>query len=207
VWTPNKRTTVDVGYYDRFYGSGPSLDVTYRRKRNVFTASYSKDLTDARTLRSERGLDDEDPFGNPIDPVADDPPFALNDDGQLVDERYSFSWSRQGKRTTLTWRGDHSTQQPQSSRDEAVFVSSRLQMTRRLTSKLSFDSNVRWEHQEDEDNDEFETWRFSVGLSRPIWSRSNVSLRYIYTDRDSDISDDSYKENLVIMTYTINFLN
>ena len=205
TWTPNKRTTIDIGYGERFFGNTPTVDISYRRKKSIFTASYVKELTDARTLRSEQGIFDEDPLGNPIDPTTGDPIFAHPDDGQIVDERISFSWSRQGKRTTLTWSGDHSTQQPQSSRDEVVFISSSLELSRRLTSKLSFDTSVGWENQENELDEEFETWRFNMGLSRPLGSKSNISLRYTYTERDSDLPDDGYEENRVILNYRINF--
>jgi len=205
TWTPNKRTTIDIGYGERFFGNNPTVDISYRRKKSVFTASYVKELTDARTLRSEQGIFDEDPFGNPIDPLTGDPVFVFPDDGQIVDERVSFSWSRQGKRTTLTWSGDHSVQEPQSSSEEVVFISSSLALSRSLTSKLSFDTSVDWENQENELDEEFETWRFNMGLSRPLGSKSNISLRYTYTDRDSDLPDDGYKENRVILNYRINF--
>jgi len=219
TWTPNKRATIDIGYGERFFGSTPSVDISYRRKRSVFTASYLKELTDARTLRSEQGIFDEDPFGNPIDPLTGDPAFVFPDEGQIVDERISFSLSRpgkgnsfindlrsrQGKRTTLTWSGDHSVQEPQNSREEVVFISSSLELSRSLTSKLSFDASVDWENQENELDEEFETWRFNAGLSRPLGSKSNISLRYTYTDRDSDLPDDGYEENRVILNYKINF--
>ena len=205
TWTPNKRTTFDIGYGERFFGDTPTVDISYRRKKSVFTASYSKELTDARTLRSQEGIFDEDLFGNPIDPVTGDLIFTFPDDGQTIDERMSFSWALQGKRSTIAWSGDHSTQQPQSSRDEVVFVSSNIKLTRRLSSKLSFDTSVDWENQENELDEEFETWRFNMGLSRPLGSKSNVSFRYTYTDRDSDLPDDGYEENRVILNYRINF--
>ncbi|OUS11270.1 hypothetical protein A9Q89_09515 [Gammaproteobacteria bacterium 53_120_T64] len=205
TWTPNKRTTVDIGYGERFFGNTPTVDISYRRKKSVFSASYTKELTDARTLRSEEGLFGTDPFGNPIDPVSSEPVFSLADDGQIVDERVSFSWARQGKRSTLTWRGEHSIQQPQTSREEVVFISSSIELTRRLTSKLSFDTSIDWENQEDELDKEFETWRLHMGLSRPLGSKSNVSLRYTYTDRDSDLPDDGYEESRIILNYRITF--
>ncbi|MBV1929727.1 MAG: TIGR03016 family PEP-CTERM system-associated outer membrane protein [Gammaproteobacteria bacterium] len=205
TWTPNKRTTVDIGYGERFFGNTPTVDISYRRKKSVFTASYIKELTDARTLRGQNTFFDEDAFGNPIDPITGDPTFISPDEGQIVDERVSFSWFRQGKRTTLTWSGDHSVQEPQSSRDELVFISSRIELSRRLTSKLSFDTSVDWENQENELDEEFETWRFNMGLSRPLGSKSEMSLRYTYTDRDSDLPDDGYEETRVILNYRINF--
>ena len=205
IWTPNKRTTVNIGYGERFFGDTPSVDITYRRKKSVFTASYSKVLTDARSLRSRQGLFAVDLFGNPIDPVTGDPIFAFPDDGQIVDERISFSWARQGKRTTLTWSGDHSIQEPQNSRNDVIFITSRLELNRRLSSKLSLNSGVSWESQENEVNEEFETMRFNMSLSRSVGSKSNVSLRYTYTDRDSDLPNDGYEENRLILNYRINF--
>lgn len=204
IWTPNKRTSVDIGYGERFFGSTPSVDITYRKKKNVFTLGYKKELTDARTLRRQRGLFDEDLFGNPIDPTTAEPIFVFPGEGQIVDERVSFSWSRQGKRTTLTWRGDHSTQNPQNSLNEVIFVSSSIDLSRRLTSKLSFDTGVDWEDQTNESDAEFQTWRFNMGLSRAIGSKSNVNLRYTYTDRGSDFPGDGYEENRLIVNYRIN---
>ena len=205
VWTPNKRTSVDIGYGERFFGNAPTVDISYRHKKSVLTASYQKTLTDSRSLRSEQGIVDEDLFGNPIDPVTGEPIFIIANDGQLVDERISFSWSRQGKRTTLTWSGDHSVQEPQDSRDEVVFMSSRLDLSRQLTSRLSFDAGVDWENQENELNEEFETWRYNVGFSSSLGSKSNISLRYTYTDRSSDLPDDGYEENRLVLNYRINF--
>ena len=205
VWTPNKRTTVNIGYGERFFGDVPTVDISHRWKKSVFTASYTKDLTEARDLRNEQSIYDEDVFGNPIDPTSNDPAFVTDNEGAVVDERISFSWSRQGRRTTLTWRGDHSTQEPQDTLAEEVFISSSIELSRRLTSKLSFDTSVDWESQENELDEEFETWRFNMGLSRPLGSKSNVSLRYTYTDRDSDLLDDGYEENRVILNYRINF--
>ena len=86
-----------------------------------------------------------------------------------------------------------------------MFISSSLALSRRLSSKLSFDTSVDWENQENELDEEFETWRFNIGLSRPLGSKSNVSLRYTYTDRDSDLPGDGYEENRVIANYRINF--
>jgi len=206
VWTPNKRTTVDIGYGERFFGDVPTVDITHRWKKSIFTASYTKDLAEARDLRSEQSVFDQDLFGNPIDLTSYDPAFATDNEGAVVDERISFSWSRQGKRTTLTWRGDHSTQVPQNTLGEEVFITSNLELTRSLTSKLSFDTSVDWESQENEFDEEFETWRFNLGLSRSLSSKSNVSLRYTYTDRDSDLPDDVYKENLIVLNWRTSLL-
>ena len=205
VWTPNKRTTVNIGYGERFFGDVPTVDISHRWKRSVFTASYKKDLTEARALRTQQGVFNEDVFDNPIDPTSDDPAFITDSEGAVVDERISFSWSRQGKRTRITWRGDHSTQEPQASLTEEVFISSSLELSRRLTSRLSFDTSVDWENQENERDEEFETWRFNIGLNRPLGSKSNVSLRYTYTDRDSDVPEDGYEENRLILNYRISF--
>jgi hypothetical protein len=205
VWTPNKRTTVDIGYGDRFFGETPTVDISYRRKRSVFTLNYRKELTDARTLRSERSLEDEDPFGELVDPIEDDPIFIFPDEGQIVDERISFSWSRKGKRTTLTLDGDYSMQEGQSTEGDVVFMTSSLDLSRRLSSRLSVDTSVDWENQENAANDEFETWRFNIGLNRSLGSKSNVRLLYTYSDRESDVPGDNYKENRVILTYRISF--
>ena len=205
VWTPNKRTTVDIGYGERFFGDTPTVDISYRRKRSVFTAKYRKVLTDARSLRSERGLFDEDAFGEPIDPVSEDTIFIFPDEGQIADERISFSWSRRGKRTTLSWRGDHSTQEAQNSVNDVVFITSGLDLDRRLSSKLSIDTSLDWERQESALDEEFETWRFNMGLSHSLGGKSNVRLRYTHTDRESDVPGDNYKENRVILTYRISF--
>ena len=211
VWTPNKRTSVNVGYGKRFFGGFPTLDVSYRRKRNVLTASYSKVLTDARTLRLQQIVfEDTDPFGNPVDPITGEPipvslVFVLPTDSQIVDERFKASWAIQGKRTTVTLKQEHSIQQTQDSREDTEYVTSSLSLSRTLSSKLSFDSSIHRSNQTNELNDDFNTWRFQMALNRRLGAKSNVRLGYTHADRDSDLVDDDYAENQINMTYRITF--
>ena len=47
---------------------------------------------------------------------------------------------------------------------------------------------------------DIETWRFRLGIQRPINKNTDLSLDYLYTDRRSDIAADEYTENRVTLT-------
>ena len=51
LWTPNSRIEVGAGYGERFFGSTPRANVSYRHKRSTVTASYTRTLSVPRNLR------------------------------------------------------------------------------------------------------------------------------------------------------------
>lgn len=75
VWTPSKRTNLELGFGKRYFGNDWKLDFRHQIRRFVWTANYSEQVTDARQQQLERELLPlTDAFGNEIEnPEVADP--------------------------------------------------------------------------------------------------------------------------------------
>ncbi|MBK9469987.1 MAG: TIGR03016 family PEP-CTERM system-associated outer membrane protein [Gammaproteobacteria bacterium] len=102
VWTPSPRTSLNVGYGDRYFDNAPRLDFSHRSKRVTLRASYDRTLTTTRDLRArELDFGPDNPFGLPFDPGTGQPiPVSENrgflDSGSVIDERFDASVAVQG---------------------------------------------------------------------------------------------------------------
>jgi uncharacterized protein (PEP-CTERM system associated) len=211
IWTPSPRTSLDIGYGERFFGSTPSLDFTHRSRRSTIKLGYSRVLTDNRSLIQAQVL--RDPFGNIItDPSAvTNYPFVYIDnltiinDSVLVDERLDASYTLKGKRSTLRVTADHSKQIYQ----DLLFDGGQKLMgvkaffNRTLDEKTNANTDISWRRSESFLGEEADTISFGVGLKRELGSKTNLSLNYRHTDRDSDLAGDSYDENRVTVALDI----
>ena len=63
-WTPNPRTSVEVGTGDRFFGNTPRVSISHRHKRSNFSADYAKTLTYSRDIRTLDAGGEFDQVGN-----------------------------------------------------------------------------------------------------------------------------------------------
>ena len=215
IWTPNTRTSLDIGYGDRFFGSTPSFNFQHRSRRSVITASYSRDLTDANRVLSEQdvfevtdALDEPIPVDERItgDPQSVSPIQTRLDDSQIVDERFIVAYSLIGRRTTLTLNGNYSKQTPQDSQGDDKFQRYGITLSRQLSRVMSADTSVNWHREEeDEENSSSNTWYFRMGLSRELNPKSSLRLAYTHADRDSDQVDDSYEENRIDFSIRVDF--
>ena len=211
-YTPNPRTSIDIGFGDRFFGSTPSLTIQRRHRRSRFSVSYSRELTDTNTLLSSQDVFQEsDPFGQPFNPVTGDPQPITTDltrlsDSVIVDERVRATYSLQGRRTTLTLSGDHSKQEAQDTQEEIQLMGSGISLNRRLTKLMSSNLSFDWRREKDEDDFDTDTWRFRVNLSRELSPGSNLRFGYSHIKRDSDLPDEDYDENRLTLTLNIDLL-
>jgi uncharacterized protein (PEP-CTERM system associated) len=211
VWTPTTRTSLNVGYGDRYFDNTPRFDFSHRSKRTTIRASYDRTLTTTRDLRArELDFGQDNPFGLPFDPSTGQPiPISENrgflDSGSVIDERLQASIALQGRVTTLTLRGQRSEQTREDNSDEGTFDDLNLDLSRALSSKLSLSLGARWEGDEDPDGLTADTMRYYLGLSRQLGLRTSMSFNYQYSDRDSERVDDDYTENRVSlnMTFTL----
>lgn len=187
-WTPNPRTSVRIGYGDRYFGSTPTLDLTYRRRKSTLTASYSKVLTDANTQLRALALD---PVTGRVFPVA-----VLNKD-VFVDERFTGTYSLSGKRTTLTLSGTHSRQVYENSPDRSELTKLGVSVSRTLSGRVSTNAGLDWYQQDKSASPSAQTWQAKVGMSVKVGDKTSLNLNYSYNKRDDDNPGDSYTENRV----------
>jgi uncharacterized protein (PEP-CTERM system associated) len=209
IWTPNPRNSVDFGYGRRFFGSTPSLAFTHRSRRSSFKVGYSRTLTDFRAVFLEQRLFTftDSVTGAPlIDPATGQPITVLFGvptlgDSTLVYEHLDASYTLQGKRSTLTIGADQSKQIYQDILDgEQKFLGVRVALDRTLDEKTSAHANVRWQHSEAVSGEEADIATLGVGVSRKLGPRTNLRLDYQRTERDSDVADDSFDENKVMLS-------
>lgn len=195
-WTPNSRTSIEIGTGDRFFGSTPRFSISHRHRRSVFTADYAKTLSYSRNIRT---LDGSPPgVGEPGQPttIATSP---------ILDERFTLGYSYDGRRSSLNIAASHSDQTRTEDGRNSVFKHISLNLNRSLSQKLSVTGGLSWNETEPfEENSEFishsETWQAFLTASRPLSSNSNLTVRYQYTDRQSEFALNEYTENRISVT-------
>lgn len=186
TWTPNPRTSLRIGYGGRYFGSTPTLDLSYKSRRSTIKVGYSRIVTDANR---ELATLETDPITGQVFPVA-----VLNND-VFVDERVTASYSLKGKRTNLTLSGTRSKQDYQNSPQNSELMQLGLNLSRSLSGRVSANAGMSWNQQDRAANDSAETWRANLGMSIKLGQRASVNLNYTYNQRDSDQALDDYEEN------------
>jgi uncharacterized protein (PEP-CTERM system associated) len=213
-WTPTSRTTVDAGVGDRFFGSNPRFSIKHSHKRSAFSASYAKDLTYDRDIRT---LDDSPPLnpGFPSPPEVD-PGLTTVTNSPILDERYTLAYSFQGLRTRFGVSAFQSEQTREgdslSAFSKATYTGVSVNANRPLSPEISLNGRISWNEQEPENSNSntpgrfssnAETWIASVGLAHRLGQRTTLGLNYQYTDRQSDSAIDEYTENRITLDLKI----
>lgn len=196
-WAPNMRSSVDLGYGERFFGPTPRAAVEYRHKRQSFRLNYSRDLQLPRDIRAAGNQNPDDPLnsspglpGEPL-PGASDPTFL----GQrpVLNESFTLGYRFTARRTTLSISTRDSQQTRTLDGGEGSFRSVNLSASRTLGPRHTLDSTLSWSQNEGNlgvsstttPQQELETWRASLGLQRRLAADTTLVLRYTYTDQDS----------------------
>jgi len=211
-WTPNSRTTVDLGFGDRFFGTTPRTTISHEYRRSTFSASYSRDLTYDRNIRSVG----RDPFFNnnqlrPLDPLTGLPLDIGGNQSSvstspIIDERFTLGYTYKFRRGALRIDASHSEQTRTEDEGDQSFQSYSLSFDRSLTRSLSFNAALRFSKNDAiRGRDSFgitdnELVTFDIGLSRPINSNVDVRFDYQYTTRRADVSSNEYDENRMTLT-------
>jgi Outer membrane protein beta-barrel domain len=209
-WTPNARTTVEAGTGDRFFGATPRFSINYRHKRSALSASYNKDITYSRDIRT---LGDSSPAGN----------ATTLTNSPILDERFTLGYVFQGRSSGLRINASYSDQTRQDGQsigaedlsfEESTFQSVSVSVNRNLSRQLSLSAGASWDKREPKDSGsdtffESETWRANFGVQRSLGENTSLSLDYQYTDRQSgDRSQsgsvfDEYTENRFTLTLRV----
>ncbi len=212
VWQPNARTSIDAGYGDRFFGAAPRFSARYRHKRSVVQISYARDLTYDRNLRTlQDPLPSENAFGQQIDPSSGQP-LALGDtpttvsNSPILDERFTLSYAFQGRRSGLQISASHSDQTRTEDGRDSTFSNVSISGDRALAQNLNVFTSVSYGEQVGDvlggqQIADSQTYRFSFGFNRSFNQNINAILRYDWTDRQSEILGDAYRENRLTLNF------
>ncbi|MEM6579646.1 MAG: TIGR03016 family PEP-CTERM system-associated outer membrane protein [Pseudomonadota bacterium] len=216
-WTPNSRIEVNAGIGERFFGNNPRFSMIYRHKRSAFTASYAKTLTYSRDIRTEPEAPEVNPDFPPPPNIGQDVTTITNN--PILDERFTLGYSFQGRLTSFGISAFQSEQiqEEQSAVNtlrDAIYRGVVLSGSRSLSNLTSLNALIGWSEVEPKEDsgggnvplqDESETWRGSLGLNHRLGLRTSIGVRYTYTDRQSELGFNSYKENRVTLTLRVSF--
>jgi len=210
LWEPSKRTSFDVGYGDRFFGSTPRFKFSHKTRRTTFSSSYSRSLTDTRSERANTDIfsDEEQEAIEFLEQIFNQPLFLTNnatfrDQGIFINERFESSLALKGKRTTATFYLRESKQIREDVDEDGVFTSYGLRVERDLSSRHTFSSRLSRDERKDQAGLTSDTLRFYVSLKRKLGTRTAVTIDYSFSDRDSERVDDNYKENRISLNFSI----
>jgi hypothetical protein len=208
-WTPNVRTTIEVGTGDRFFGNTPRFSISHRHKRSQFSASYLKEITYDRNIRTQGSGDDFAPIGDPTS-LSNSP---------ILDERFTMDYSYDGRRTSLRVAASYSDQTREDvGQDiiggedqifrESTYKDISVSLSRSLSRSFSVSGSLRWSEDEPKDErsdfiQQSESWQANLGAQRQLSTNTSVSLDYQYTDRQSDSAFNEYQENRFTLTLRI----
>lgn len=213
-WQPNTRVRVSAGTGERFFGSTPRFDMTYRHKRSELVASYGISVTFPQNVR----VDDGDLLGDALTPpqAPGAPVGSLGTptfigQGAIELEEFRLRHSFTGRRTVLTVALTDSLQTQFSTGAQGRFKSAIVGMSRQLGRKLSSDLQLSWRNNEGDGfgvgflANDLESWGASLGVSRTLGNRTFLTLRYSYTDQTSEQDFNQFTENRIGFTIRHDF--
>jgi len=104
TWTPSERTTLNVGYSERSFGSGPTLSLDHTVRNSLFTANYNRSISTSEvTLGALTSFND----GQTTDfvPVGNDGLFDVNgvsvNLAPFIEDRFQLGYKLAGRRSDL----------------------------------------------------------------------------------------------------------
>lgn len=180
LYTPNSRISLAAGIGDRFFGSAPRFDVSWRQRRSVFIAKYSRDLNFSRNLRGSGGTDSQ------IIEVGDDGKVGFGSQlggfgtptsvarSPVVDERFTLGYTFTGRRHSIDVQGSSSKQRRTDIDDDSTFSSASVRVSRQLGRFSDAFIRLGWDKREADDRgqdlltNDSETWRGSLGYTKAL---------------------------------------
>lgn len=211
TWTPNARTSLKLGTGYRYFGWTPVLEFSHKRKRSVWTASYTRDITSARNARGQLNVFEfENAFGEPVVPETGDtlnvpvgqaPPTSST----YISNNFQTGYTLQTRRSTVGASIRYELREYEGSLQDEASASTTLYWTRRLTGLTSTNVSLGWDRIERRDTladslvDEQNDFNLDLGLSRQLSVRTNVVLRYGF------LNSDDYTENIITIGLRTNW--
>ncbi len=204
TWTPNPRTEVDVAYGHRYFGNNLYFDIKYRQRKSVITASLTHEPSSAREEATrQQTFQPNDAFGNfVVDPATGQQIFIEPGAPSLGREVYilsalNFDYDlKVGRRDTVGFNMYYRIRDYEiSTRDERT-AGFGARWTHNLAANTTSNLNFRWgqsRYEQDELDDQ--TWRLTLGVTRDLSLKSDVSLILSHINRDAELSSLGYTEN------------
>ncbi len=212
-WTPSPRTSVKMGYGDRFFGDSHRLSIEHSHRRSQFNLSYNKSVTSSRELREQDvfiPLVDAD--GNQLS-VDGLPVFLASTETTLtrspiLEERFQASYRLAGRRTTVGFNVSVSDQSRLEDELNSRFITYDINAGRNLARNVNLNGRISFEEQQADKasilGNNSDTWRYNLGLSKGLGVNTNLAVNFTHTNRESEDGGEVYKENRIVVSLTMN---
>ncbi len=208
TWDPSRRTRLEAGYGDAFFGNFVSFSLSHRSRRTIWELRLAEDVSTTGQDQLARGLwSRTDEFGEPIvDPLDGTPVRNPTDTASLTDEvfvkrRFDGSVALKGRRSDLTLQGFNENREFQrSGQTESVYGIS-VDVSRNLSRKSKVGFGGRWQETDFRDGLREDTrWEGSARMTRQFGRNLQGSIEYRYTEESSNEPAAEFSENRVMAT-------
>ena len=211
TWTPNPRVVMKLAYVDRFTGGDWDMDLKYRHRRSVLTASYSTSVTNSRRQQlDDISLISTDINGDTV--FIGDQELLINQlqptlaNENIVQSQFKLAYEYISRLTTVKFNTTYSERDYQTSLSSTENLDSKVSLSRKLTSLTSLNTSVNWVNQKDVTTlSEQELVRVKLGVSTELGKQSEVSLDFQRAENEDSSGANDYDENRVTASLAMTF--
>ncbi len=212
IWTPSRRTTLQAGYGDRFFGDVFFFSLSHRSRRTVWSAGFEEDIALTRQVQIEEVLVPlEDPFGERIEDPVSGADIRLPIDQAtpttepFIRRRLDASVAVRGRRTHLVVRGFREKRDFEQTGDDELVFGADASLRRRLSRHTTFRIFGTWQESDLRGDFERTRWEGSARVQRQVGASISAAIEYRYTEQDGDRSADEFTENRISAVATLTF--
>ena len=185
-WTPNERTSLVVGYSDRFFGEGLILSFSHRVRNSELTASATREVGN-----QDLTLGEITPFAGDVDsPVPTDGGLLDGDitgRSLFVDERYSVGYKLAGRRSDFIVDAIFSDQEEIDGSETRTQFIGRAAFDRQLSSLTTVRFQYQFLAEEDEDGSTENENRFGIRLIYNFDRKERESILSSVLSKDDEL--------------------
>ncbi len=201
AFTPNPRFSLEGGVEDRTFGIAPFLQMRYRKRRILATASYQEEITSSNQLEADRRLvSTTDGFGRPIPPdsstLLDNPTDVPSADNQVfVQRRFSGTLTYGGPRNTASLTGFWVTRDYEVTGDQETDTGVTGSITHQFNALLSGRILGSWQDTELRGGDKRTRWDIGASITRNLGRTFSITGDVRHFEQTGDRPLDEYDEN------------
>ncbi|WP_165922933.1 TIGR03016 family PEP-CTERM system-associated outer membrane protein [Sulfurirhabdus autotrophica] len=215
-WTPSDRTSLQASYGRRFFGKTYTLDLSHHTRMTTWSAKYSQDVTDTRTVALQPKAYDayidptthqlvfyRDATGN-LSPKILDTPFLTND--VYINKLFTASVSINSGKSNVGLTAYNSVREFQVSGNSDRQYGGNAAWTLRLNPLLSSNVSAGWNRvlapASSLQND---LWIVRLSLIRQFVPGTSGSVELRHQERTSNQANSDYTENGITARLNMTF--
>lgn len=186
TWSPSAQTQLTLGYGERFFGSGPNMELRHRTQNAIIKATFSRDVS--RFGPSLSGISNlstvtDDSLLDPSTVNLNDAAVSSELDEPFIDNQLQLSYKLTGRRSDVIFDAVYSDQEQLGGAEVIKSLLARLVFDRKL-SDLSL-LRLQYDHQDSE----------ATTLANRNYTENRFTVKYILNfDRVDSSRDEEFAE-------------